>query len=113
MSTSVSVGSCVVEAKRAKHDAGEDDLRHGIELGHQQRLDLERVTHQPGQHDPSDDQDIARHHQDHQPARDIPVDPKGQIDRDDQRLVGERVEIGTEFGGHVRSAWPGSRRRRR
>ena len=33
--------------------------------------------------------------------RDFPVDPERDIDRNDQRLVGERVEIGAEHGGHV------------
>src|SRR5664279_2128942 len=44
---------------------------------------------------------VARHHQDHQPARDQSVDAEGKVDRDDQRLVGERIEIGTQFGGHA------------
>ena len=47
----------------------------GIELRHQQRLHLHRAADQPGQHDRADDHDVARHHQDDEPARYRPAIP--------------------------------------
>ena len=36
-----------------------------------------------------------------QPARDRLGDPERDIDRDQHRLVGERIEIGAELGRHA------------
>src|SRR5262249_17854324 len=45
--------------------------------------------------------DVARDHQDHEPARDRLLDAERDIDRDDHRLVGERIEISAEFRCHA------------
>src|SRR4029079_976672 len=48
-----------------------------------------------------DDHDIAGHHEDDDPARDRAPDSERDIDRDQQRLVGERIEQGAQFALHV------------
>ena len=66
-----------------------------------ERLDRDRLVHEPGQQDRAYDHDVARDHQDHDPARDDSIDAERDVDRNDQHLVGERIEIGAELGGHA------------
>ena len=98
------------ERKRAKHEQRQHDLRHRVEFGDEQRLERHRLPHHPGQDDRRDDHDIARDHQDHEPARDVAwrcrarhrsrqSSPCRRADRDRRRARSP-----------CRSAWPGSRR---
>src|SRR3954468_6242407 len=89
------------ESKRAEHDAGKDDLRHGIEFGDPQRLHQDGTAEHPGQHHRADDHNVARHHENDQPAGNDFLDAQGHVDRDDERLVSERVEIRAERARHV------------
>ena len=57
----------------------------------------------PGQHHPAHDEHVAACHQDDEPERHLAERAERQIDPDQQRLVGERVEIGAELGRGVQS----------
>ena len=48
------------------------------------------------EHRAADDQQVAEDDQDDQPVVDVPAQAERHIDADQQRLVGERVEIGAE-----------------
>ena len=65
------------------------------------RPDLDRPVHHPRQDDRADDHEVARHHQDDDPERDHPGDAERHVDRHDQHLVGQRIEIGAELGLHA------------
>ncbi len=73
--------------------ARQKDLRHGVYLTDHQRHDLDRVRQQPPQNHAEDDERVTRHHQDHQPFFDLAPVAQADEDADQQRLVGERIEI--------------------
>ena len=72
-----------------------------LSFGYRQRPDRHRPADQPGQHEAADDHDVARNDEDDQRDRQRAGDAQRNIDRHDQRLVGERVEIGAELARHV------------
>ncbi len=62
-----------------------------------------RLADEPRQHKAGNDHDVARHHEDDQRDRQGAGDPERHIDRYDQRLVGQRIEIGAELARHVKA----------
>src|SRR5215470_2504251 len=89
------------EAEGGQHEAGIEDLRDGVELGYWVRLHRQRIADEPRQHDPADDHDVARDNQDDQPTRDRLGGGKRDVDRHDQRLVRQRIEVGADLAGHA------------
>jgi hypothetical protein len=60
-----------------------------------------RLVHHPGEDHRPDDHHVAADHQDDQPVREHPLQSQGDIDADQQQLVGQGIEIGTELGHAV------------
>ena len=85
------------QPKLGEHQPREHDLRQRVRLADQQRLHAERPRQHPRQHHGADDEDVAAHHRDHQPRRQMAGKAQRDIDADEQRLVGDRVEIGAEL----------------
>ena len=86
-----------LECLGAKHRRREADLRRRIRFGDQQRPDVHRLVHQPGNHERADDHDIARDDEDREPRRNRAENRQRDVDRNEQRLVGQRIEISPEF----------------
>jgi hypothetical protein len=59
--------------------------------------------HEPGQNYRAHDHDIARDHEDDEPARHCFYYSERDVDRDQHRLVRERIKIGTELGAHAKA----------
>ena len=55
------------------------------------------MVEKPRQHDRGDDEDVARDDGDDEPGRQLTPDAQRDEDRDEQQLVGERIEIGAEL----------------
>ena len=85
----------------ARHERGQHDLRHGVQLGHRERPHRHRLTHQPGQHEAGDDHDVARNDEDDQRDRQCAGNAERNVDRHDQRLVSQRIDERAELAGHV------------
>src|SRR6185369_15770707 len=85
----------------SQHQCCERHLRHGVELRHHQRFHRYRLVEQPRHDHGHDDHDVARHHEDDEPARNRAPDAERDEDRHQQRLVGERVEQGAQLARHV------------
>ena len=63
--------------------------------------DRHRLSHHPGQHEAGDDHDVARNDQDDQRDRQRAGDAERDVDRHNQRFVGQRIDVGAEFAGHM------------
>ncbi len=59
------------------------------------------AVHEPRDHDRRDDHDVAGDDDDREPARQRPHHGERHVDGDEERLVGERIEIGAELAAHV------------
>ena len=70
---------------------------------HRMRADRHRLPHNPGQHEPRDDHDVAGHHQDDQRYGQRARDAQRDIDRDDQRLVGQRIDQSAKLARHMKA----------
>src|ERR1700688_952404 len=84
-----------------QYQNGEQDLRERIDFRDHQRPHRHRLADQPGQHEGADDHDVARDDEDDEEDRQRAGDAERNVDRYDQRLVGQGIEIGAELARHV------------
>ncbi len=77
----------------------QDDLRHRVHLGHPEGVYRHWVAKNIGKQHGADDEEIAADDEHDQPGRQFALESEGHEDGDEQRLVGDRVEIGAELGG--------------
>lgn len=87
-----------VKGKFRQHFRCQDDLHGGVCLGDEEWLHLHRVTHDRRQYHRADDEPITRNHGHNQPQRQFSADAQHDEDGNQQKLVGDRVEIGTQPG---------------
>jgi hypothetical protein len=86
------------KSELGEHEPCEDDLRQGVRLADEERVHGKRARQHPRQHHRADDEDIPAHHRDHEPRRQLSRKPQSDVDADEQRLVGDGVEIGAKLG---------------
>ena len=85
------------EALVRQHGCRKHELGRRIDLAHSQRLDADRVVHQPRQKHRQQDQNVAADDRDDQPKGNLLAHAKSDVDADDEQLVGQRIEIGPKF----------------
>src|SRR5438067_8920551 len=93
-----------IKAEDRENDPGEQDLSERIGFAHQQRLDRDRLVHEPRQHDGADDHDVARDDENDEPGRQMPLKSERHIDRNQEQLVGERIKVAAKLGMKLVSA---------
>gem|GEM_PF-6402843 len=81
-----------------KHDNGENKLHERVDLGNGQRLHGQRLGHGLEQNRAAENHQVTEYHHYHQPGLDVALVAEHQINRNQQRLVGDRVEKGAEHG---------------
>ena len=90
-----------IEGMLAHDQGGKQDLRHRVEFGDQQRPYRHRPAHHPGEQESADDHDIARHDKNDEEDRQRAGDAERNVNRHDERLVGQRIEVFAELARHV------------
>src|SRR3984957_12515611 len=89
------------EAEGGEDQCREGHLRHRVEFRYHQRFHRNRFAEQPRHDHGGHDHDVARDHENDDPAWYRAPDTKRHIDRDQQRLVRERIEQRPQFAGHI------------
>jgi phosphoribosylformylglycinamidine cyclo-ligase len=92
-----------VEGEREQDQGRERDLRRCVGLAQFQRVDLNWVGQNPGQYNAADDHDVAGHDENSDPARQHAADRKRNVNRHQQRLVGQRIKIGAKLCAHIKA----------
>ena len=77
------------------------NLRDGVGFRHQKRAHRHGPADQPSQHEGADDHDVTRHHEDDQKYRQHADDSERNVNRNDQRLIGQGIEVSAKLALHV------------
>ena len=80
-----------------EHDRDRRELEAGGELAADARLHLHRLAgDQEEEEEAEHDDDVARDDEHHEPAGHLVHEPEGDEGRDEEELVGRRIEVGAE-----------------